>query len=238
MKKVKALATAALVAASLLSMQGAAMAAEANTIAVRGVAKQEVAPDMAYVTLGINVKADTAEVARNQAAEASQKVRRALLGLAITESNIQSSSYNLYPNYENINGKSKEKGYALNTTLRIKVDDLKKLGDVIDKTVQEGVTNVNQVNFALNEQSTVQRQLLAAAVDNARTKAAIVASAGGRSLGGMLSADISDYSGETMVMDSVRYKSAAMGANEAASTQLMPGTLKINASVEVTFKLN
>ena len=237
MKKVKALAAAALVAASLLSMQGAAMAAEANTIAV-SVAKQEVAPDMAYVTLGINVKADTAEAARNQAAEASQKVRRALLGLAITESNIQSSSYNLYPNYENINGKSKEKGYALNTTLRIKVDDLKKLGDVIDKTVQEGVTNVNQVNFALNEQSTVQRQLLAAAVDNARTKAAIVASAGGRSLGGMLSADISDYSGETMVMDSVRYKSAAMGANEAASTQFMPGTLKIYASVEVTFKLN
>ncbi|MCD7874404.1 MAG: SIMPL domain-containing protein [Acidaminococcaceae bacterium] len=128
MKKVKALAAATLVAISLLSMQGAAaMAAEANTISVRGIAKQEVAPDMTYVTLGISVKADTAEAARDQAAEASQKVRRALLGLAISEGNIQSSSYNLYPDYENINGKSRQKGYALNTTLRIKVDDLKKL---------------------------------------------------------------------------------------------------------------
>ena len=98
----------------------------------------------------------------------SQKVRRALLGMAISENNIQSSSYNLYPDYENVNGKNKQKGYALNTTLRIKVDDLKKLGDIIDKTVQEGVTNVNQVSFALSEESNVQRQLLAAAVDNSR----------------------------------------------------------------------
>ena len=53
------------------------MAAEDNTISVRGIAKQEVAPDMAYLTLGISVKGDTAESVRTQAAEASQKVRRA-----------------------------------------------------------------------------------------------------------------------------------------------------------------
>lgn len=226
MKKIKTLAAAAVVAVSLFSMQGDAMAAEDNTISVRGIAKQEVAPDMAYLTL-----------VRTQAAEASQKVRRALLGMAISENNIQSSSYNLYPDYENVNGKNKQKGYALNTTLRIKVDDLKKLGDIIDKTVQEGVTNVNQVSFALSEESNVQRQLLAAAVDNARAKAAIVANAGGRNLGEMLSADISDYNGETMVAAGTNYK-RSLAADVAAPTQLMPGTLKIDASVEVTFKLN
>ena len=233
MKKIKTLAAAAVVAVSLFSMQGDAMAAEANTISVRGIAKQEVAPDMAYLTLGISVKGDTAESVRTQVAEASQKVRRALLGMAISENNIQSSSYNLYPDYENVNGKNKQKGY----TLRIKVDDLKKLGDIIDKTVQEGVTNVNQVSFALSEESNVQRQLLAAAVDNARAKAAIVANAGGRNLGEMLSADISDYNGETMVAAGTNYK-RSLAADVAAPTQLMPGTLKIDASVEVTFKLN
>lgn len=238
MKKIKTLAAAAVVAVSLFSMQGDAMAAEANTISVRGIAKQEVAPDMAYLTLGISVKGgDTAESVRTQVAEASQKVRRALLGMAISENNIQSSSYNLYPDYENVNGKNKQKGYALNTTLRIKVDDLKKLGDIIDKTVQEGVTNVNQVSFALSEESNVHRQLLAAAVDNARAKAAIVANAGGRNLGEMLSADISDYNGETMVAAGTNYK-RSLAADVAAPTQLMPGTLKIDASVEVTFKLN
>ena len=229
MKKIKTLAAAAVVAVSLFSMQGDAMAAEANTISVRGIAKQEVAPDMAYLTLGISVKGDTAESVRTQVAEASQKVRRALLGMAISENNIQSSSYNLYPDYENVNGKNKQKGYALNTTLRIKVDDF--------KTVQEGVTNVNQVSFALSEESNVHRQLLAAAVDNARAKAAIVANAGGRNLGEMLSADISDYNGETMVAAGTNYK-RSLAADVAAPTQLMPGTLKIDASVEVTFKLN
>lgn len=51
MKKIKTLAAAAVVAVSLFSMQGDAMAAEDNTISVRGIAKQEVAPDMAYLTL-------------------------------------------------------------------------------------------------------------------------------------------------------------------------------------------
>lgn len=237
MKKLKTLAAAALIAASLLSAQGKVLAAEANTISVRGVANQEVAPDMAYVSIGINVTADTAEAARDKAAEASQNVRRALLGLAIPENNIQSSSYNLYPNYDNSSGKSKQKGYSLDTNLRIKVEDIKKLGDVIDKTVQEGITNVSQINFGLSESSSVQRQLLAAAVDNARTKAAIVANAGGRSLGEMLSADISDYGGETRVEANMNYK-RALAADAAVPTKLMAGSLKINASVEVTFKLN
>ncbi len=238
MKRIKTLAVAVLAAVSLVAMEGTSLAAEADTIAVRGVAQQEVAPDMAYVTLGININADTVEEARYQAAETNKKVRRTLLGLAITENNIQSSSYNLYPNYENINGKNKQRGYTLNTTLKIKVDDLKKLGEVIDKTVQEGVTGVSQVNFALSEQSNVQRQLLAAAVDNARTKATIVANAGGRKLGEMLSADINDYSGETIIIDAAaRYKSPALGANEVA-TQLLPGTLRINANVALTFRLN
>ena len=53
------------------------MAAEANTISVRGIAKQEVAPDMAYLTLGISVKGDTAESVRTQA----QKQVRKYVGL-------------------------------------------------------------------------------------------------------------------------------------------------------------
>ena len=56
-------------------------------------------------------------------------------------------------------------------------------------------------------------------------------------LGEMLSADISDYNGETMVAAGTNYK-RSLAADVAASTQLMPGTLKIDASVEVTFKLN
>lgn len=53
---------------------GDAMATEDNTISVRGIAKQEVAPDMAYLTLGISVvKGDTAESVRTQAAEAKSK---------------------------------------------------------------------------------------------------------------------------------------------------------------------
>ena len=64
-----------------------------------------------------------------------------------------------------------------------------------------------------------------------------MANAGGRNLGEMLSAEVSDYNGETMVASGMNYK-RSLAADAAAPTQLMPGTLKIDTSVEVTFKLN
>ena len=83
----------------------------------------------------------------------------------------------------------------------------------------------------------MQRQLLAAAVDNARAKAAIVANAGGRNLGEMLSADISDYNGETMVAAGTNYK-RSLAADVAAPTQLMPGTLKTVSYTHLTLPTN
>lgn len=237
MKNLKVLAAAALIAGSVFTVQGEALAAAPNSIEVRGIATREVAPDMANITLGITVKADTAEEARAQAAEITKNAKRALLGLAISQSDIKTSSYNLYPNYEYVNNKNRQKGYSLSTTMQVKVDDLNKLGDVIDKTVKEGITEVNQINFGLKNESSIQRQLLAAAVDNARAKAEIVASAGGRSIGEMLSADISDYSGETVMQRNVSYAKGAL-ASDGAPTQLSEGTLKITGSVNVAFKLN
>ena len=67
MKKFTSVLAAALLVFSVAGTNLAA-AAEPNTIAVSGMAEQEVAPDMAYIDVGINVRADDAETARTQEA--------------------------------------------------------------------------------------------------------------------------------------------------------------------------
>lgn len=239
MKKFTSMLAAAFMVFSFAAVSPA-VAAEPNTIAVNGVAEQEVAPDMAYVDIGINVRADDAETARVQEAQTAAQLRRALLGLAITGDDLQNTGYYLYQDYKvGRDGKRTPDKYVLNSSIKVTVKDLNKLSQVIDGAVKAGATNINNVTFALSTKNTVQRQLLAAAVENARSKAAVVANAGSRTLGSMLSADISGLEGGTVItLASNKLRSSAPMAADGASTELAPGKIKLNARVQVVFSLN
>ena len=239
MKKFTSMLAAALLVFSVAGTN-LADAAEPNTIAVGGMAEQEVAPDMAYVDLGITVRANDAETARAEEAKIAQQIRRSLLGLAITDNDLQNTGYYMYQEYKvDRDGKRTAGQYVLNSSVKVTVRDLDKLSQVIDNTVKAGVTNIDSVSYALSTQNIVQRQLLAAAVENAREKAAVVASAGSRSLGSMLSADINGFTGGTVVAaGSNKLRSAAVMADGDEATELAPGKIKLNARVQVVFALN
>ena len=239
MKKFTSMLAAALLVFSVAGTN-LADAAEPNTIAVGGMAEQEVAPDMAYVDLGITVRANDAETARAEEAKIAQQIRRSLLGLTITDNDLQNTGYYMYQEYKvDRDGKRTAGQYVLNSSVKVTVRDLDKLSQVIDNTVKAGVTNIDSVSYALSTQNIVQRQLLAAAVENAREKAAVVANAGSRSLGSMLSADINGFTGGTVVAaGSNKLRSAAPMADGAEATELAPGKIKLNARVQVVFALN
>lgn len=239
MKKFTSVLAAALLVFSVAGTNLAA-AAEPNTIAVSGMAEQEVAPDMAYIDVGINVRADDAETARTQEAQIASKIRRALLGLAITDNDLQNTSYYLYQEYKvDRNGVRTADKYVLDSSIKVTVKDLDKLSQVIDNVVKAGATNISNITYALSTQNIIQRQLLATAVENARDKAVVVASAGSRTLGNMLSADINSFDGGTIVAYGAnKLRSTTNIAEDGVATKLSPGKIKLNARVQVVFSLN
>lgn len=239
MKKFTSVLAAALLAFSVAGTNLAA-AAEPNTIAVSGMAEQEVAPDMAYIDVGINVRADDAETARTQEAQIASQIRRALLGLAITDNDLQNTSYYLYQEYKvDRNGVRTADKYVLDSSIKVTVKDLDKLSHVIDNVVEAGATNISNITYALSTQNIIQRQLLATAVENARDKAAVVANAGSRTLGNMLSADINSFDGGTIVAYGAnKLRSTTNLAEDGVATKLSPGKIKLNARVQVVFSLN
>lgn len=239
MKKFTSVLAAALLVFSVAGANLAA-AAEPNTIAVSGMAEQEVAPDIAYIDVGINVRADDAETARTQEAQIASQIRRALLGLAITDNDLQNTSYYLYQEYKvDRNGVRTADKYVLDSSIKVTVKDLDKLSQVIDNVVEAGATNISNITYALSTQNIIQRQLLATAVENARDKAAVVANAGSRTLGNMLSADINSFDGGTIVAYGAnKLRSTTNLAEDGVATKLSPGKIKLNARVQVVFSLN
>lgn len=239
MKKFTSVLAAALLVFSVAGTNLAA-AAEPNTIAVSGMAEQEVAPDMSYIDVGINVRADDAENARTQEAQIASQIRRALLGLAITDNDLQNTSYYLYQEYKvDRNGVRTADKYVLDSSIKVTVKDLDKLSQVIDNVVEAGATNISNITYALSTQNIIQRQLLATAVENARDKAAVVANAGSRTLGNMLSADINSFDGGTIVAYGAnKLRSTTNLAEDGVATKLSPGKIKLNARVQVVFSLN
>ena len=239
MKKFTSVLAAALLVFSVAGTNLAA-AAEPNTIAVSGMAEQEVAPDMAYIDVGINVRADDAETARTQEAQIASQIRRALLELAITDNDLQNTSYYLYQEYKvDRNGVRTADKYVLDSSIKVTVKDLDKLSQVIDNVVEAGATNISNITYALSTQNIIQRQLLATAVENARDKAAVVANAGSRTLGNMLSADINSFDGGTIVAYGAnKLRSTTNIAEDGVATKLSPGKIKLNARVQVVFSLN
>lgn len=239
MKKFTSVLAAALLVFSVAGTNLAA-AAEPNTIAVSGMAEQDVAPDMAYIDVGINVRADDAETARTQEAQIASQIRRALLGLAITDNDLQNTSYYLYQEYKvDRNDVRTADKYVLDSSIKVTVKDLDKLSQVIDNVVEAGATNISNITYALSTQNIIQRQLLATAVENARDKAAVVANAGSRTLGNMLSADINSFDGGTIVAYGAnKLRSTTNLAEDGVATKLSPGKIKLNARVQVVFSLN
>ena len=204
-----------------------------NCITVNAGASMEVAPDLAYLRCNIVGKGATAAAATANTAKIINDVRHSLLGLNIISEDIVNMSYNTHSTYDN---KGKVTGYKAETSLRITVRELKKLGNVIDKITASGVNNINGITYTLSDKNLYRTMLLAKAVENARQQAAVVANAGGRTLGTLLSASFSTVNQvERSAARPMLNKTAT--ADGSAPTEIEAKNITISVNVNTIFKL-
>ena len=188
---------------------------------------------MAYLRCNIVGKGATAAAATANTAKIINDVRHSLLGLNIISEDIVNMSYNTHSTYDN---KGKVTGYKAETSLRITVRELKKLGNVIDKITASGVNNINGITYTLSDKNLYRSMLLAKAVENARQQAAVVANAGGRTLGTLLSASFSTVNQvERSAARPLLNKMAT--ADGSVPTEIEAKNITISVNVNTVFKL-
>ena len=215
-----------------------AFAAERDSVSVSGNASAEVSPDMAILYGNLEKRAAVAETARENLAKEMAAFKRVLLGQMIAGQDIQTVHYMLQPEYSYEKNKRRLTGYVARADYKVKIKSLEKLGPVIDRSIGCNFT-VDRVEFGLNNRSLFENRLLEEAVSNARSKAAVVARAGGRTLGNLVHASFHTASNATRSLNRnmMMAKAASLDAAESASTELDPGIMTVDVNVNLEFAL-
>src|SRR5262245_5122944 len=187
-----------------------------------GVVKR--APDRAWVTVAAESRAKTPQDAQRANATVMSAVMAKIKGAGIPSEAVQTASFDLQPEFDFTNNKQTLRGYVARNTLEVRVDDLPKLGDVIDATIGAGATNISGVRFDLKDRAAVEREALKMAVADARQRADAAAAGAGMKVERVLKIEEQRAIGggpRPMMM------TMASTAQEARATPVSPGEIEI-----------
>ena len=184
---------AASIAAATLGQARTAMAAEGDKPAERYVsvsATGSVAadPDMASVSTGVIVEADTAKEALARNSTVMAKLIDGLKALGIAPADIQTTSLNVEPRYVQAkDGRPATiNGYRVVNQVRLTVREVKRLGEILDGAIGLGANQVNGIAFDVSNAETLKDEARKLAMVNAKRRAELFATAAGAQLGPVL----------------------------------------------------
>jgi uncharacterized protein YggE len=187
------------------------------------------APDRAYVSIAAESRARTSREAQRLNADAMTAVIAKLKGAGLSGDAVRTTSYDLQPDFEYANGRQTVRGYVARNSLEVRVDDLPKLGEILDAAVGAGATSVTGIRFDLRDRSAAEREALQRAVEDARGRANAAASGAGARVERILKIE---EQGGTVEPPRPMVAMARMEAQ--AATPVIAGELEIRARVILT----
>jgi uncharacterized protein YggE len=207
-----------------------------RTMSLSGTGKITVKANQAIIVLGVYTEAKVADWAVQENALKMADVVQAIKSLGILESDIQTIGYSINPIY---NWEMKMTvGYQVTNTLQITLNNLSKIGAVIDKSSTAGANSINSVTFTVKDEDLAEFKLdaYAKAVADVKAKAKVISEGFGFELGGIQSINESyfypQYRNTYVGMD---MKSAGM---EMAQTPIISGNLEVSATLNVVYTIN
>lgn len=231
-----AAAVAALQARPLEAAQGGgARSAEVPTVVVHGEGEVKATPDQAFVTIGAETRAKIARDAQAQASTAMQAVQQRVTALGIAKDAVRTIAYDVQPEYDYVSGRQVMRGYFARHMVEVRVDDLARLGELLEGAVATGATTVQGVRFDLKQREQLERQALTRAVADARARAEAAASGAGMQVAGVVRID--EGGARVYPVASPMPMRAAMVADAAPAPPVAPGETVVRASVTLTAAL-
>ncbi len=224
---------------------GPAAPAERHTVRVTGEGEARAAPDLAVVQLTVLRTAEAADEALTQANEAASAVTEALRGFQIEDRDLQTGGLSITPQYRYENrpdGTSVPPeiiGYEVRNSLTVRVRDLDRLGEILDRAVELGVNQGGDINFQIEDTSDLENEARRDAFEQARRSAATLAEAAGRTLGQAMA--ISDESATYAPPPPMPMMARSMMAEASAADSSVPvqiGENTVTTRVQVVFELN
>ena len=123
---------------------------------------------------------------------------------------------------------------ALGQAAQVQLDDLTRIGAVIDAATQSGANRVQGIQFTLRDQDAVRAQALREAAQRARAEADVLAAALGLKVVRVLTAE----ENSPRVVPVRMFSRAVTATTAAAPTPVEAGTLDVTADVTLTVEVS
>jgi len=194
-----------------------------------GVVKR--APDRAWVTIAAESRAMTPGEVQKLNADAMSAVMQKLKGVGLPAEAIRTAAYELRPEFDYANNRQTLRGYVARNAIEVRVDDLPKLGEVLDVAVGAGATSVSGIRFDLKDRTSAEQMALQRAVADARAQAETAAQAAGMKVERVVRIEVHRDTSmpPPRPMTTMRAEMAM-----SAEPPMAPGELEIRAMVTIT----
>lgn len=209
--------------------------AKSSLFTVSGTGKASAVPDTAMVSFGVTKTALTVEAAQNQVNQIANTINGELKTLGIADKDIQTTNYNVSPNYDYSNGKQTTNGYIVSENIEVKIKPIEKANKAIDIATAAGANQVGGLTFVLNDDAKkkLQQQATQEAIKNAKAQAQMLADAAGIRLGKI--ADIQTGQSEP-IMNKYGMDTASGLGGAQPPTQVNPGENTVTVTVSLGYE--
>lgn len=207
-----------------------------RTITVQGLGKVTAKPDIAVTTMGMISNAATVAEAQQKNTDTMNKLIEKLKALGIDAKDIQTTNYNIYPQYNYTEEKGQElKGYEVNQSVTVKIRDLAKANQVLALAGEVGANSVGGLQFTIDDDDVYKAEARKLALEEVAEKSKALINMLGVKVIGIVAYSEYEGGGSPMYMKSMA--EGIGGGNAVPAPSIESGSMDVTMNVSVTLEI-
>jgi len=205
-----------------------------NILSDAGTATTKVKPDKVTLILGVETTNQSAKAALSTNSATMNKVLNVLLSAGVKQNETSTSAFSISPNYNYSQGRNIITGFTVTNTIQIESSKINDTARWIDTAISSGgATSVSSIDFTLSDKKLqeIKNGLIKQAIDNARSKADIAASALGLKVLGIKSMYLNEFEQPPTPPQPFLQKQSLATPAGANGTPIISGQQDVSVSV-------
>ncbi len=204
---------------------------------VTGEGKVTATPDIAVITLGVEVEAKSVAQAQKSATQTMDNIVKILKAQGVADKDIQTQRFSIQPVRRWIEKEGREEiiAYRVTNIVAAKIRQIDKAGGIIDAIAEAGgdLTRINNISFTVDDPTQFYSQAREKALRDAMNKAQQIAQVTNTKLGKPI------YISEGVSYMPPVVRDYALKAAEAVpTTPISPGELEFHVTVQTVYKID
>jgi len=213
------------------------------TLSLSGDGIIERTPDLARLSVTIITNDDAANASSSKNNDIYNAFKARAAGLGLASDAIRTTGYNVVfvphpPRGLPPEDQQPRYGYVTTRNLAITISPIENIGAVVDAATTAGVTTIGAITFDLKDRKAAYKAALEAAMSDVKQTAALLAAAGGFTIGKIQAISVNGNVPLQTVARTLSRAPSSLSAAPMTPTEIEPnGPISISAHVNVTYAI-